>query len=75
MVDFACTDAPYKAEEAATVKGGEFFYNPNVLGAITVSYRLDGVDKLLSAATIAKIFQRAIEKWDDLRRSPRTTPA
>ena len=66
VVDFACTDAPYKAEEAATVKGGEFFYIPNVLGAITVSYRLDGVDKLqLSAATIAKIFQRAIKKWDD----------
>jgi phosphate transport system substrate-binding protein len=66
VVDFACTDAPYKAEEAATVKGGEFLYIPNVLGAITVSYKLDGVDKLqLSAATIAKIFQRAIKKWDD----------
>jgi phosphate transport system substrate-binding protein len=66
VVDFACTDAPYKAEEAATVAGGEFFYIPNVLGAITVSYRLDGVDKLqLSPRTIAKIFQREIKKWDD----------
>ena len=66
VVDFACTDAPYKPEEAATVKGGEFLYIPNVLGAITVSYRLDGVDKLqLSPGTIAKIFQREIKKWDD----------
>jgi len=66
VVDFACTDAPYKAEEAAAVKGGEFFYIPNVLGAITVSYHLDGVDKLqLSAGTIARIFQREIKQWDD----------
>jgi len=66
VVDFACTDAPYKAEEAATVKGGDFVYIPNVLGAITVSYRLDGVDRLqLSPETIAKIFQREIRKWDD----------
>jgi phosphate transport system substrate-binding protein len=66
VVDFACADAPYKPEEAAAVKGGEFFYIPNVLGAITVSYHLDGIDKLqLSAGTIAKIFQRELRKWDD----------
>ena len=66
VVDFACADAPYKAEEAATVKGGELFYVPTVLGAITVSYKLDGVDKLqLSPETIARIFQREIKQWDD----------
>jgi phosphate transport system substrate-binding protein len=66
VVDYACTDAPYKAEEAANVKGGEFFYIPNVLGAITVSYHLSGVDKLqLSPETLAKIFQREIKQWDD----------
>jgi phosphate transport system substrate-binding protein len=66
VVDYACTDAPFKAEEAANVKGGEFFYIPNVLGAITVSYNLSGVDKLqLSAEALAKIFQREIKKWDD----------
>lgn len=66
VVDYACTDAPYKPEEAASVKGGEFFYIPNVLAAITVSYKLDGVDKLqLSPETIAKIFQREIKRWDD----------
>ena len=65
VVDFACTDAPYKEADAAKVKGGEFFYIPNVLGAITVSYNVD-VDKLnLSAETLAKIFQREIKKWND----------
>lgn len=66
VVDFACTDAPYKEADLAKVKGGEFFYIPNVLGAITVSYNVDGVDKLsLSAETLAKIFQREIKKWND----------
>jgi phosphate transport system substrate-binding protein len=66
VVDYACTDAPYKPDEAAKAKGGEFFYIPTVLGAISVSYNLDGVDKLqLSAETLAKIFQREIKTWDD----------
>lgn len=66
VVDFACTDAPYKEADLGKVKGGEFFYIPNVLGAITVSYNADGVDKLnLSAETLAKIFQREIKKWND----------
>lgn len=66
VVDFACTDAPYKESDVGKVKGGEFFYIPNVLGAITVSYQLGDVDKLqLSAETLAKIFQREITRWDD----------
>jgi len=66
VVDFAGTDSPYKPEDAAKVKGGEFLYFPVLLGAITVSYNVDGVDKLqLSPATIAKIFQRDIKKWND----------
>src|SRR5689334_11590820 len=42
VVDFACSDAPYKEADLGKVKGGEFFYIPNVLGAITVSYNADG---------------------------------
>ncbi|MDQ3296207.1 MAG: phosphate ABC transporter substrate-binding protein PstS [Myxococcota bacterium] len=65
VVDFACSDAPYKEADVGKVKGGEFFYIPNVLGAITVSYNA-GVDKLqLSPETIAKIFQREIKTWND----------
>jgi phosphate transport system substrate-binding protein len=66
VVDFACTDAPYKEADLGKVKGGEFFYIPNVLAAITVSYNVEGIDKLnLSAETLAKIFQREIKKWND----------
>ncbi|MDQ3338427.1 MAG: phosphate ABC transporter substrate-binding protein PstS [Myxococcota bacterium] len=65
VVDYACSDAPYKEADLAKVKGGEFFYIPNVLGAITVSYNLD-VEKLsLSPDTIAKIFAREIKNWND----------
>ncbi|CAN5920513.1 phosphate ABC transporter substrate-binding protein PstS [soil metagenome] len=66
VVDFACTDAPFKDADLGKVKGGDFLYFPNVLGAITVSYNVDGVDALnLSAETLAKIFQRDIKKWND----------
>ena len=66
VVDYACTDAPYKDADLATLEGGPFVYIPNVFGAITVSYQLDGLDELqLSPATLAKIFQREIKSWND----------
>jgi len=66
VTDYGCTDGLFKDADIAKVKGGEFLYFPILLGAITVSYNLDGVDKLqLSADTIAKIFQRDIKKWND----------
>jgi phosphate transport system substrate-binding protein len=66
VVDFAGADSPYKDADLAKNKGGDVLYFPILLGAITLSYNLDGVDKLqLSATTIAKIFQRDIKKWND----------
>ncbi|HEU4616031.1 MAG TPA: phosphate ABC transporter substrate-binding protein PstS [Kofleriaceae bacterium] len=66
VTDYACSDAPYKQADRAKAKGGELVYVPVLLGAITVSYNLPGVDKLqLSADTIAKIFQREITTWAD----------
>jgi phosphate transport system substrate-binding protein len=66
VVDFAGTDSAYKDADLGKNKGGDVLYFPILLGAITVSYNLDGVDKLqLSAGTIAKIFQRDIKKWND----------
>jgi phosphate transport system substrate-binding protein len=66
VTDYGCSDAPYKDADKAKVKGGDFVYVPILLGAITVSYHVDGVDKLqLSADTIAKVFQRDIKKWND----------
>jgi len=66
VVDFAGSDAAYKDADMAKIKGGEILYFPVLLGPITISYNIDGVSKLqLSPATIAKIFQRDIKKWND----------
>ncbi len=65
VVDFAGSDGLVAAADVAKYKG-TFLYFPTVSAPITVSYNLDGVDKLqLSAETIAKIFQRDIKTWDD----------
>jgi len=66
VVDFAGADSPYKDAELAKNKGGDVLYFPILLGAITISYNVDGIDKLqLSPVTVAKIFQRDIKKWND----------
>ena len=66
VTDFAGSDAPFKDADLAKNKGGDILYFPVVLGAVTVSYNLEGVSKLqLSPETIAKIFQRDVKKWDD----------
>ena len=66
VVDFCGSDAPYKDSDLARNKGGQVLYFPLLLGAVTISYHLEGVDKLqLSSETIAKIFQRDIKKWND----------
>ena len=66
VTDYGCTDGLFKEADLAKVKGGPFLYFPILLGAITVSYHVDGVGKLqLSPETIAKIFQRDIKKWND----------
>jgi len=66
VTDYGCTYGLFKEADLAKVKGGPFLYVPILLGAITVSYHVDGVGKLqLSPETIAKIFQRDIKKWND----------
>jgi len=66
VVDFAGADSPYKDADLAKNKGGDVLYFPILLGAITISYNVQGVDQLqLSPETIAKIFQRDIKKWND----------
>jgi phosphate transport system substrate-binding protein len=66
VTDYGCSDGLYKDDEKTKLKGGEFVYVPILLGAITVSYNVPGVDKLqLSPDVVAKIFQREIKKWDD----------
>jgi phosphate transport system substrate-binding protein len=66
LVDFAGSDSLVKPEDVAKFKGGKFLYFPTVAAPITVSYNLSGVSKLsLSPATIAKIFQGDVKKWND----------
>ncbi len=66
VVDWAGSDGLVKEADKALYKGGEFLYFPTVVAPITVTYNLDGVDKLnLSAETVAKIFQAEIKTWDD----------
>ena len=62
-VDFAGSDSAFSD---ADKPADEILYFPILLGPITMSYKLDGVDDLqLSPDTIAMIFQRQITKWDD----------
>ncbi len=64
LVDFAGTDSLVKDTDG--VAAGSFMYVPTVAAPITVSYNLEGVDKLqLSPETLAKIFQTDIKTWDD----------
>jgi len=67
-VDFGATDAAMKPEEeAAAKKKGDPVHIPTVLGAVTVSYNVSGVDKglKLDGATVANIFLGTIKKWND----------
>jgi phosphate transport system substrate-binding protein len=62
--DFAGTDSLVKDTDGPAA--GSFLYVPTVAAPITVSYNLNGVDKLrLSPQTLAKIFQRDIKTWND----------
>jgi phosphate transport system substrate-binding protein len=64
LVDFAGSDSLVADADVSKFKG-DFLYVPIVSAPITVSYNVNGVDKLeLSAATIAKIFSGAVTKWD-----------
>jgi phosphate transport system substrate-binding protein len=67
-VDFGATDAAMKPEEeAAAKKKGDPVHIPTVLGAVTVSYHVSGIDKglKLDGSTIADIFLGKIKKWND----------
>jgi phosphate transport system substrate-binding protein len=64
LTDFAGTDSTVKDTDG--VAAGSYLYVPTVAAPITVSYNLNGVDKLqLSPDTLAKIFQAQITTWND----------
>jgi len=67
-VDFAGSDAVMKPEEVAAGRDkGTPVHIPIALGAVTVSYNLDGVDRglRLDGPTIADIYLGKVTKWND----------
>ena len=67
VVDFAGTDAPFKASDNAKLEGGDVLYFPIQLGAIAIAYHVDGLAATLqlSPATLARIFERDLRMWND----------
>lgn len=67
-VDFGASDAPMKDEDLKSASA-EIIHVPTVLGAVVITYNLDGVDKPLRFApdVLADIFLGKIKKWDDAR--------
>lgn len=65
-VDFGATDKPMSDEELKAAQG-EVLHIPTALGAVVITYNLQGINEPLkfSPATIADIFLGKIKKWDD----------
>jgi phosphate transport system substrate-binding protein len=67
-VDFGASDAPMKDEDLKSAPG-ELLHIPTVLGAVVITYNLQGIAQPLhfSPDVIADIFLGKIKKWDDER--------
>src|SRR5215212_3569999 len=65
-VDFGASDAPMKDEDLKSAPG-EVLHIPTVLGAVVITYNLQGVSQALrfSPETLADIFLGKIKKWND----------
>ncbi len=67
-VDFGATDAAMKDEEIAEAKSkGEPVHIPTVLGAVTASYNVKGVEKglKLDGKVLADIYLGTVKTWND----------
>lgn len=68
-VDFGASDNPMKDEDLKKAPG-EILHIPTVLGAVVLTYNLDGLGKdplRLSPDVIADIYLGKITKWNDSR--------
>lgn len=67
-VDFGASDAPMKDEDLKSAPG-ELIHVPTVLGAVVITYNLQGIDKPLrfSPDVVADIFLGKIKRWNDPR--------
>jgi phosphate transport system substrate-binding protein len=67
-VDFGASDAPMTNEQLAK-SPMPIIHIPTTLGAVVITYNLDGLDKplQLSSDVVADIFMGKITQWDDAR--------
>jgi phosphate transport system substrate-binding protein len=67
-VDFGASDAPMKAEEAKGAPG-KILHIPTTIGAVVVTYNVEGVTQnlKLTPEVLAGIFLGDIKKWDDAK--------
>src|SRR5262245_19710892 len=67
-VDFGATDAPMKDEELAKAPG-KLLHIPTTLGAVVITYNIDGVQTglKLTPDVVAGIFLGEITKWNDAK--------
>jgi len=67
-VDFGASDPPMKDEDLKSMPG-EVLHIPTVLGAVVMTYNLQGVSQALrfSPEVIADIFLGKIKKWNDAK--------
>jgi phosphate transport system substrate-binding protein len=66
-VDFGASDTPMKDEDLKAAPA-EILHIPTVLGAVVITYNLEGAPTLhFSAEVIADIFLGKIKKWNDPR--------
>ncbi len=65
-VDFGASDAPMTDDQLKSA-GADVLHIPTVMGAVAVTYNLQGVDKglKLSGDTLSGIFLGTIKKWND----------
>lgn len=66
--DFGASDAPMTAEEM-TAAQGEVLHIPTVLGAVVLTYNVEGLSAplKLSPQTFVEIFLGRIKKWNDTK--------
>jgi phosphate transport system substrate-binding protein len=67
-VDFGASDSPMKDEDLKSAPG-ELLHIPTVLGAVVITYNLQGIAHPLhfSPDVIADIFLGKVKRWDDAR--------
>lgn len=67
-VNFGATDAPMKDDDLKSAPG-ELLHIPTVLGAVVITYNLEGASQTLqfSPDVLADIFLGKIKKWNDPR--------